>query len=330
MASVSNQGGVATATPTKARILRNPRKSFGFRLQRDLAKNWFAYVIFIPIIVWYIVFCYLPMWGIVIGFYDYRPLLGLEKSQFVGLKHFKEFFNNIFAKRIIANTIILNLWGLIVGFPAPIILALLLNEVHNKYMKKTVQTITYLPHFISLVVICGMIHMFTGSNGFITQIVAALSDHPDNKSLLGVSEFFRPIYTFSGIWQNVGWDSIIYLAAMSAVAPELYESADLDGASRIQKMWHITIPTIAPTIVILLIFAVGGMLGSGHEKIILLYNHLTMDRADVIASYVYRLGVGSGQYSFTTAVGLFSAVINFILLIFTNMFAKKFSEITIW
>lgn len=304
--------------------------SLSRRIERDWQKNWFAYLIFVPVIVWYVVFCYLPMWGILIAFKDYKPLLGFWKSKTVGLQHFRDFFGGVYAGRIIKNTIMLNVWALVIGFPAPIILALMLNEVKNKHIKKSVQTITYLPHFISLVVICGMIHIFCAPNGPLTKLVALFTDHPENKSLLMVSDYFRPIYTLSGVWQNVGWDSIIYLAAMSAIDMELYESAELDGANRFQKMIHITIPQISPTIIILLIFAVGGLMGSSYEKVILLYNNMNMDRADVIASYAYRVGLRDKNLSFSTAVGLFSSVINFALLWLTNILARKYSDISIW
>lgn len=328
----SGQTGPRRLKPKAAARKREPRHRlpFGKRLGLDMKMNWFAYLVFIPVIIWYIVFAYLPMWGILIAFKNYRPLLGFWDSDWIGFTHFEEFFSGIYAWRLIRNTIMLNVWALLLGFPAPILLALLLNEVKARKFKRTVQTITYLPHFISLVVICGMIVIFTGPNGIITRFVAAFSGHDPNTSLLAVSRYFRPIYTISGIWQSVGWNSIIYLSAMSSISPELYESADLDGANRMQKMRFITIPSIAPTIVILLIFAVGGMMGSSFEKVILLYNNMTMDRADVIASYVYRVGLRDNNLSFSTAVGLFSSVINFALLWITNTIARRYSDYSIW
>ena len=223
----------------------------------------------------------------------------------------------------------LNIWGLAFGFTSPIILALLLNEIKAMKFKKIVQTITYMPHFISLVVICGMIHIFTQSGGILTQLVNWITG-TEHASLLGYANMFRPIYTFSGIWQNIGWDSIIYLSAMSSIDPGLYEAAEIDGAGRLRKMWHVTLPQISPTIIILFIFAVGGLMASGHEKIILLYNSLTYETADVIASYVYRRGLQEASYSFATAVGLISSVVNFLLLWITNKVSKKYSEISIF
>lgn len=247
----------------------------------------------------------------------------------MGLKHFKEFFSSPFLVRTVKNTFMLNIWGLAFGFTSPILLALLLNEIKAVRFKKVVQTITYMPHFISLVVICGMIHIFTQSGGILTQLVDWISG-TEHASLLGYTDMFRPIYTFSGIWQNIGWDSIIYLSAMSSIDPGLYETADIDGAGRLRKMWHVTLPQIRPTIIILFIFAVGGLMASGHEKIILLYNPLTYEKADVIASYVYRRGLQEASYSFATAVGLVSSVVNFLLLWFTNRVSKKYSEISVF
>ena len=299
------------------------------RIKKDFKKNWFVYLLAVPVLAWYIIFCYGPMWGIMIAFKDFKPLLGFEKSAWVGFSHFAEFFKGPYFVRLVKNTLLLNLWGLTFGFTAPILLALLLNEVREGKFKKSVQTITYMPHFISLVVVCGMIHIFTANNGILTLLVEFITGK-DYDSLLGYSRFFRPIYTFSGIWQNIGWDSIIYLAAISSINPALYEAAEIDGAGRIGKMWHITLPQIRPTIVILFIFAVGGLMNSSHEKIIMLYNPMTYDTADVIASYVYRRGLREASYSYSTAVGLMSSVINFTLLWITNRFSKKLSETSIW
>ena len=269
------------------------------------------------------------MWGILIAFKDYKPLLGFSGSKWVGMKYFTEFLTGPYFFRTVKNTFMLNLWGIGFGFTAPILLALLLNEVKNMKFKRLVQTITYMPHFISLIVICGLIHIFTQSGGILTQLVNVITG-TEHASLLGYTHMFRPLYTFSGIWQNIGWDSIIYLSAMSSIDPGLYEAADIDGAGRFRKMWHITLPQIGPTIIILFIFAVGGLMASGHEKIILLYNPLTYETADVIASYIYRRGLQEASYSFATAVGLISSVVNFLLLWTTNKISRKYSEISIF
>lgn len=299
------------------------------RIRKDFRAHWFAYLLIIPVLVWYLIFCYAPMWGIMISFQDFKPLLGFFKSPWVGWKHYVEFLTGPYCLRLIKNTLLLNIWGLVFGFPAPIILAVVLNEVRQKWLKRSLQTITYMPHFISLVVLCGMIYIFTQPGGILTTLVGTFTGHSD-ESLLGVSSYFRPIYTFSGVWQNIGWDSIIYLAAIGNIDSELYESASLDGASRLQSIWHVTLPGMLPTIIILLIFAMGGLMNSSFEKVILLYNPLTYDRADVIASYVYRRGIREASYSFSTAVGLMSSIINFGLLWATNVFAKKYSDISIW
>lgn len=308
---------------TEVRMVPKKRSVFEI-IKLDFKRNKVVYMMAIPVIAFYIIFSYLPMWGALIAFVNYKPTKGIFGSTFVGLKFFKEFITGPYFGRTVANTFMLNLWGLAIGFPAPLILALMLNEVrHNKY-KRIVQTITYMPHFISLVVVAGLIHIFCASDGFLTNLVGS------KVSLLGQANWFRPIYTFSGVWQNLGWDSIIYLAAMSSISPELYESAQLDGAGKLKQMWYVTIPSIAPTIIILFIFAIGGMMASGYEKIILLYNPLTYSKADVIASYIYRRGLQEFSFSYSTAVGLMNSFVNFFFLWITNAISRKFSEVSIW
>ncbi|WP_438495852.1 ABC transporter permease [Paenibacillus sp. IHBB 3054] len=298
-------------------------------IQKDLKKNWFVYLLAVPVVAWFLIFCYGPMWGVLIAFKDFKPLLGFSESDWVGFKHFIDFFQGPYFWRVVKNTLLLNVWGITFGFTAPIILALMLNEIRGAKFKKTVQTITYMPHFISLVVVCGIIHIFAADEGIITQILQFITGK-EYSSLLGYSSFFRPIYTFSGIWQSIGWDSIIYLAAMSSIDTSLYEAAEIDGVGRIKKMWHITLPQISPVIIILFIFAIGGLMSSGYEKIILLYNPLIYDTADVIASYVYRRGLREASLSYSTAVGLISSIVNFGLLWMTNRIAKRRSEVSLW
>lgn len=311
--------------------LRKPAKPKNTKhlIQKDLKKNWFVYLLAVPVVAWFLIFCYGPMWGVMIAFKDFKPLLGFGESDWVGFKHFIDFFQGPYFWRVVKNTLLLNVWGIAFGFTAPIILALLLNEVRSTKFKKTVQTITYMPHFISLVVVCGIIHIFAADEGVVTQLVQFITGK-EYSSLLGYSSFFRPIYTFSGIWQSIGWDSIIYLAAMSSIDTSLYEAADIDGVGRIKKMWHITLPQISPVIIILFIFAIGGLMSSGYEKIILLYNPLIYDTADVIASYVYRRGLREASLSYSTAVGLVSSIVNFGLLWMTNRIAKRRSEVSLW
>ena len=234
----------------------------------------------------------------------------------------------MFFGRLIKNTLLISLYSLLWGFPAPILLALLLNEVKKEKFKRSVQTITYLPHFVSLVVICGMLIDFTSTEGVINDIVEAFGGERTN--YLMRPESFRTIYVASGIWQGIGWGSIIYLASMTNIDPQLYEAAIIDGAGRWKQTLHITLPGIAPTIVILLILRLGGLMSVGFEKIILLYNPTTMETADVISSYVYRRGLLDFDYSFSAAVGLFNSVINFILILLANRFSRELSETSLW
>ena len=282
----------------------------------------------LPVVAYYIIFHYAPMYGAIIAFKEFNPALGIMGSPWVGFKHFKSFFEGVYFWRLVRNTLLISVYSLIWGFPAPIILALLLNEVKNKYFKRTVQTVSYLPHFISLVVVCGIIKDFTSTDGVINDIIEFLGGERTN--FLMIPEWFRPIYVGSGIWQEVGWGSIIYLAAITNIDPQLYEAATIDGASRWKQTWHITLPGIVPTIVILLILRLGGLMSVGFEKIILLYNSATMETADVISSYVYRRGLLDFDYSFSAAVGLFNSVINLILITSANRLSRKVSETSLW
>lgn len=277
---------------------------------------------------YYAIFHYAPMYGITMAFKDFSVAKGIGGSDWVGLEHFVNFFNDIYAWRIIRNTLLLSLYHLIFGFPFPIILALLLNEVRNRFFKKTVQSITYLPHFISVVVICGMVVEFTSHSGLINDLISMFGG--ERTSFLLDQKYFRTIYTITGIWQNLGWDSIIYLAALTAVDPELYEAASIDGAGRFKQFLHVTLPSILPTIVVLLILNMGKFMSQGSEKVILLYNENTYETADVISSFVYRRGLINADYSFSTAVGLFNSVVNLILVMSTNALSRKFSQSSLW
>jgi putative aldouronate transport system permease protein len=282
----------------------------------------------LPVIAYYVIFHYVPIYGLAIAFKDFAPRTGIIQSPWVGLEHFRSFFQSYYALRVIRNTILINIYQLAFGFPAPIFLALLLNELRSNTYKRYIQTITYLPHFVSLVVVCGFIKDFTASDGVINDIIAFFGGPTSN--LLGRPELFRTIYVSSGIWQEVGWGSIIYLAALSAIDPGLYESATIDGAGRIRQIWHITLPGIAPTIVILLILRIGRMMSVGFEKIILLYSPITYETADVISSFIYRRGLVGFEYSYATAVGLFNSLINFLMLVGANWLSRKYSETSLW
>ena len=309
-------------------IQADPKPKLMARIKKDFNRGKYVYLMLLPVIIYYLVFHYWPMVGIVIAFQKYVPGLGFFESPWVGFKHFTDFFNSFYFWRLIKNTFLLNFWLLIFGFPAPIILALLLNEVRKSWFKRTVQTVTYIPHFISIVVIVGIIKDFTATDGLINQMRDILGS--ESISFLQNPEYFRTIYITSDIWQSIGWSSIIYFAALSAVDPNLYEAAEMDGAGRFRKMWHITLPAIRPTIVILLILTIGNLLSSGFEKILLLYQPLTYETADVISTYVYRKGIENSSFSFATAVGLFNTIVNFILLILANTISRKVSDNSLW
>lgn len=290
----------------------------------DLKKYKGVYLIMLPGIVFYILFHYLPMYGIIISFQDYSPAKGVFESAWVGLKHFKDFFGGMYAWRIISNTLILNFYILIFVFPLPIILAILMNELHSVKFKKAVQTVTYLPHFISLVVLCGMVVDFTSSRGFITSIVNSITGK-NYANLLYEVDMFRPIYVCAKIWQQTGWSSIIYLAALSGLDMELYEAATIDGARKLRQLWHITLPGILPTIMVMLILQVGQMMSLGADMTILLYNPVVYEKADIISSFIYRYGLTQSNYSYSSAVGLFNSVVNCILVLGANQLSKKVS-----
>lgn len=305
------------------------KESYAARCKKDWYRNWKMYMIFLPVLIYYLIFMYGPMYGAVIAFKDFSPMKGIMGSEWVGLKHFIDFFSSPDFGKLLFNTLYISISNLIWGFPMPIILALMLNEVQKGWFKKTVQTITYMPHFVSLVVVCGIIKIFVGSNGFLTNILSAMGLVPA-EDMLGNKDLFVPIYVISGIWQEVGWGSIIYIAALAGINQELYEAASIDGAGRWRQLFTVTLPGILPTIVIMLILRVGNIMSVGFEKIILMYNPLTYDTADVISSYVYRRGLLESNFSYSTAVGLFNSVINFILLIAANGISRAVNETSIW
>ncbi len=293
------------------------------RLLTSIARQKNIYIMLIPVIAYYVLFAYVPMFGNIMAFQDYKITRGIFESNFVGFKHFNSFLNDVYFWRLIKNTIRINVYGLVFGFPAPIIFALLLNEVRNISFKKTVQTITYMPHFISTVIICGMITSFVAREGVINSVIVSLGGSP--LEFMTDPKYFVGIYTISGIWQNMGWSSIIYISALSSIDQELYEAASIDGASRWKQTIHITIPGILPTVSILLIMQIGQMLSVGFEKVMLLYNPSIYETADIISTYVYRQGILGANYSYSAAVGLFNSVVNFILLVSVNAFSRKIS-----
>ena len=293
-------------------------------LKRDMQLHFWKYVLIIPILVYLAVFCYKPMYGLVIAFKNYKPARGIWGSKWVGFTWFETFFKDPYFFRLLRNTFRLSALSILFGFPAPIILALLLNEVTNTKFKRTVQTITYMPYFISLVVACSIIKIYCQADGLFSQIGMFFGAPAQN--LLIDPNKFTPIYVLSGIWQNIGWNSIIYLAALSGIDQEQYEAARIDGANRFQQVLHITIPGILPTIMILFIMRMGSILNVGYEKILLLYTDATFETADVFSTYTYRMGLQSQKYSLSTAVGLFNTMVNIVFLLFTNWLSNKTTE----
>jgi len=297
-------------------------------IRRDFARFKYAYLMALPVMAFYIIFHYWPMYGAVIAFKDFTPIKGILKSEWVGFEHFISFFKSYYFFRILKNTLSISVTQLVFGFPAPILLALLINEVAFSPAKRVVQTITYLPYFVSLVVVCGILIDFSQTEGLFNWIrgILGLKAIP----LLNQPSFFVPIFVASGVWQNIGWNSIIFLASLSSINPELYEAAIVDGAGRFKQAIFITLPGIVPTIIILLILRVGQIMNVSFEKVLLLYNNAVMDVADVISTYVYRKGLLELNWSFSAAVGLFNSVINFFLLVMVNNFSRKISETSLW
>jgi putative aldouronate transport system permease protein len=297
-------------------------------LALDIRKNTTVYLMAVPILAYFIIFSYVPMTGVLMAFQHYEPGLGFLKSPWVAFKNFTDFFGSYYFIRLFRNTFFLSFFDLILNFPMPIIFALMLNEVQGRIFKKTIQTISYMPYFISLVVICGIISEFCASTGVLSQIFRLFGGPSGN--LLGNPDMFRSIYIGSNMWQSMGYNSIIYLAALSAIDPELYEAARIDGAGRWRQTWSITLPCLAPTIVILLILRMGMMFNVGFEKVLLLYNPATYETSDIISTFTYRKGLLDMNFSFSTAVGIFNSVINTSMLLLTNFLSKKYTETSLF
>ena len=293
-------------------------------IQRDFRFNKYKYLMVLPVIIYLILFCYKPMYGVIIAFQRYRPGLGIEGSPWIGLDNFVRFFKDINFWRVLRNTFSISFLNILFTFPAPILLALLLNEVKCSWFKRTVQTVSYLPHFIAMVVVCGLVNQFCQSDGLINDIIAFFGGERAN--LMIKQNMFYPIYIISGIWKELGWSSIIYLAALAGIDQQQYEAAKMDGANRLQQMFYITLPGLMPTISMLLVLKLGQVLNIGMEKILLLYNEMTYDVADVISTYVYRKGLIDADYSYSTAIGLFNAVVNIVFLLAANKISKKMGQ----
>ena len=314
-----------TTTGARAEAkIKNKRSDLGKRI----LKNKHIYIILLPATIFYLVFCYAPMGGLIIAFQKFSITKGIMGSSFVGLKNFKSFLSDYNFWRLLRNTLMINFWGLVFGFPTPIIFSLLLNEIKKERFKKTVQTITYMPHFLSVVVVSGLVLTFVSSNGLINAIIQLFGG--EKIAFMTEPKYFYRIYVTSDIWQQLGWNSIIYIAALSGIDQELYEAATIDGAGRWKQLLHVTIPGIMGTIMILLVMRIGSMLTVGYDKIILLYNSSIYETADVISTYVYRRGLLDGDYSYSAAVGMFNSVFNFIFLMSANALSKKATGSGLW
>lgn len=305
------------------------RKHF-LKSWRLIRRNWLLYVFLLPSLVYVALFCYWPMYGIQIAFRDFTFTGGFTGSEWVGLKWFETFLKSPRLGPILKNTLVLSLYGMISGFPLPIMLALILNNVKNTRRKKFAQTITYMPHFISATVLVGMLSLFfSPGSGFVNTMLSYLGGSGDTY-FMGKAEYFPHMYVWSGHWQGVGWGSIIYMAALSAVDLTLHEAATIDGANKIQRVWHIDLPALMPTIVILLVMNCGSMIGVGYEKVYLMQNSLNIEASEVISTYVYKMGLGNKMYSLSTAIGLLNNVVNFVLLLIANKTSNKLSGISLW
>ena len=293
--------------------------------KRRIKSNIPLYVLLFPSIILLIMFAYIPMLGLVIAFKDYSPANGIINSPWVGFKYFTQFFNSVQFGTTMMNTLKISIYSILVGFPLPILLALLCNQIRTGKFKKVFQVTTYLPHFISTMVMCGMIILFLSPNsGLIANIFKSLGWTMPN--LLSKPESFAGVYVWSDVWQHIGWDSIIYLAALSAIDPTYYEAATMDGASRMQKILNIDLPLLLPTAMILLILRAGSLLSIGFEKVLLLQNPLNLAGSEVISTYVYKVGMQNFQYSYSTAIGLFNTVVNLIILLSVNWFSKRYTK----
>lgn len=314
----------------KNKSLKIPQKKL--TLKQLIFRDRFLLLMMLPVVIYYLVFCYFPMTGIVMAFNQYKigsGLMGIFTSEWVGFKWFNQFFSSVYLWRLVRNTFLLSFYSLIFGFPIPILFAIAVTQVTNKKLQKSIQVCTYLPYFISTVVVCGMINNFLSpSGGIINQLLNKIGIESIN--FMNLPEWFRPIYVISGSWQSFGFNSIIFVAAIMGISPDLYEAMKVDGANRRQIIWHLILPSIKPTIILLLIMTLGSMMSVGFEKVYLLYNTAVYETADVIQTYVYRQGIQSNNYSYAAAVGLFNSVINFAIVFIANRFSRKLSDTAIW
>ena len=297
--------------------------------RKKVFSKWQLIIMFLIPFIWYIVFCYVPMYGIQLAFRNYNPRLGYLGSPFVGFRYFEQFFSSYYNRDIIWNTVSISLYSIIFGFPIPILLAIILNELPGVHFKKVLQNITYVPHFISTVVLCGMLYLFLSPQyGVLNSLLNSLG--VESVGFLESNRYFKAVYVLSDIWQESGWNSVIYIAALAGIDPELYEAAKIDGAGRLGRIIHISIPGITSTIVTLLILRIGQVMTIGFEKAYLLQNNLNIQSSEIISTLVYKQGILQGNYGYATAVGLFNSVINLALIIITNRICRKYFEISLW
>ena len=320
------------ATRVKGTVMLNQpnaKKSLGKRISTEVKRHWQLYVMLILPVTYLIIFAYLPMGGAVIAFKAYSIRGGIWGSDWVGLKHFKNFFTTPDFKVLMRNTLALSLYSLVISFPMPILLALAINEMRGRHYKKVVQMVTYLPYFISTVVLVGIMqNIFSIRTGLVNNIITALGGTAVD--FMGKPELFRSLYVWSGVWQGMGYSAVIYIAALASVDTSQVEAAIIDGAGRFARVWNVDIPAIMPTIVIQLILAVGSIMSLGFEKVYLMQNPVNMQFSEIISTFVYKRGLINFQYSYATAVGLFNSVCNLVLIVLANMFSKKVNETSLW
>lgn len=296
----------------------------GTVIRKDIKKNKYIYMMLMPVVVYFIVFHYIPMLSAQIAFKDFNIAKGIADSKWVGFKHFRSYFNSYYFSRLIRNTLVLSAGNILFGFPAPIILAILINEINHRGFKRIVQTVTYLPHFISIVIVCALLRNFFAVDGLINQLFGT------NINFFMNSQMFRPLYIGSGIWQEIGWGSIVYLSAITSIDSQLYEAASIDGAGRFRKILYITLPCLAATITVMFIMRVGKMMTVGADKVLLMYSESIYETSDIISTFVYRKGLLEQNYSYSAAVDLVNSVINCALLVGANKLCKKISGSGLW
>ena len=319
------------AIPTTRPIVAHASLELRARRRKwsSVRDNWDLYVFVLPVVIYFLVFHYGPMYGVQIAFKDFQAVRGITGSPWVGFKHFERFFQTYLFWTVLRNTVVLALYQLVAGFPVPIILALLMNQLRSQKLKRTVQTVTYAPHFISMVVLVGMMGVLLAPRaGIVNQAIRSLGG--ETIFFMARSQYFRHLYVWSGVWQTAGWNSIVYLAALSAISPDLHEAAIVDGATKFQRILKIDLPSIMPTAIILLILNTGRVMRLGFEKAFLMQTALNLDVSEIIQTYVYKVGLLNAQFSLSAAVGLFNSVINLLLLLAVNRIARKVGQISLW